>query len=147
VQLIQVNLIVFVLDVNIQPVGLRCNHEFGLAWARTEETWLQIADLLHRVQLSGVLSIKVQFKNHIGFGKNYRIRFCTLGKFLEDVLHRNFLEHWHIFDHHFLMKNETIINMIFWAATNPLEYEQLILLLLIHNQVFSTNYCYPVLAR
>ena len=82
----------------------------------------------------------IKFEYALHLGEDYGVGICTLPRILKVVFHPNFIEFWEIFDDHpFRNLERVIIERI--LGLNPLEYEQLVLFLLVHHKILPTDDC------
>lgn len=122
----------------METVLLRSYAEILLIITKGKYLWLTFERWLERFNRSDNLSFVIQLKYFILFSKDDTRWFLTLCTIFEVILHTDLGELWHILDNDPLdLLPFSIFGFI--LAGLFLKNEKLVLLLLIHDQVLSTD--------
>lgn len=122
----------------METVLLRSYAEILLIITKGKYLWLTFERWLERFNRSDNLSFVIQLKYFILFSKDDTRWFLTLCTIFEVILHTDLGELWHILDNDPLdLLPFSIFGFILTGLF--LKNEKLVLLLLVHDQVLSTD--------
>jgi hypothetical protein len=130
-------------DVNPNPVRARRNCQNCLIVIGHELVWLVKKGLFKTIDRCHFFCFKIKFKDFVSFCEQDGVS-ISLEIMLEVVEHANLVKDWNIFDHNSFVKLKLVIFKL-TRTLDSLENEELILLLLTHNEVFTTENGKPVL--
>ena len=122
----------------METILLRSYAEILLIFTKGKYLWLTFERWLERFNRSDNLSIVIQRKYLILFSKDDTRWFLTLCGIFEVILHTDLGELWHILDNDPLdLLPFSIFGLILTGLL--LKNEKLVLLLLVHDQVLTTD--------
>lgn len=122
----------------METILLRSYAEILLIITKGKYLWLTFERWFERFNRSDNLSFVIQLKYFILFGKDDTRWFLTLCTIFEVILHTDLGELWHILDNDPLdLLPFSIFGFILTGLF--LKNEKLVLLLLVHDQVLSTD--------
>lgn len=122
----------------MKTILLRSYAEILLVITKGENLWLTFERWFESFNRSDYLSFVIQLKYFILLGKDDALGFLALFCVFEVILHTDLCERWHILDNDPLDLLPFSIFVIIFARL-LLKNEKLVLLLLVHDKVLTTN--------